>query len=212
MLGVVCGLESEAVLARKISQAVVVCAGARPEKARRLTQELVAKGATRLLSFGIAGGLEPGLPIGTMIIGTHVQSVAGKWMCDSAWLDQLTRKLPEARRGGIWGSEALVPTAREKRSLYEQSRCLMVDMESQCVAEVAAAAGISMAVVRTVCDASDMDVPPMVMDAISDDGNVDIAKALWSLIRQPKQIPSLVHVGHGTGKALKTLETALPVL
>lgn len=205
MLGIVCGLESEAVLARRIPNSTVVCAAAQPAKARRYVQELVDKGATRLMSFGIAGALEPGLPIGSMIIGTYVQSVAGKWMCDSNWINDLIRKLPRAHSGGVWGSEFLVPTAKDKRALYEKSRCLIVDMESQCMAEIAATFKLPIAVIRTVCDSSSMDVPPLVMDAIADDGSINIAKALGSIIRNPTQIPALVHVSKGTGEALKVL-------
>lgn len=212
MLGIVCGLESEAVLARRISGAAVVCAAAQPAKARRLTQELVDQGVTRLMSFGIAGGLEAGLPIGSIVIGTYVQSVAGKWMCDSNWINGLIHKMPEAHSGGVWGSEFLVPTARDKKNLYQKSQCLIVDMESQCMAEIASQAKLPIAVVRAVCDSSTMDVPPVVMEAIAEDGNIDIGKALWSLVRNPTQIPSLVHVSQGTATALKTLDTHLQAL
>lgn len=209
MLGILCGLESEAVIARPIPSSDVVVAGARPQKARWLARELVKKGATKLLSFGIAGGLEPGLPIGSMIIGTHVTSVDGNWNCDTAWVKDLTRKLPEAHCGGVYGSEFLVPTAKEKRALYEKSRCLIVDMESQCAAQIATEANIPLAVIRVVCDNSNMDVPCVVMQAINEDGSVNAIKALWSLLRYPSQIPSLVHVGKGTGKALKVLKTSI---
>lgn len=212
MLGILCGLESEAVLARQITGASVVCAAAQPAKARRLARELVAGGATRLMSFGIAGGLEPGLPIGSMIIGTHVESLNGKWSCASEWINDLIRKLPEAHSGGVWGSEFLVPSAQDKRALYEKSRCLIVDMESQCAAEIAAEAHLPLAVVRVVCDSSDMDVPPLVMDAIAEDGSIDTRRAILSLIRHPAQISRLIHVGKGTAKALKVLGTHLKAL
>lgn len=209
MLGILCGLESEAAIVRTLPNVSVAVAGARPQKARWLARELVKNGAKRLMSFGIAGGLEPGLPIGSMIIGTHVMSVDGKWDCDAAYVRELTSKLPEAHCGGVWGSEFLVPTAKAKRAHYEKSRCLIVDMESQCAAQIAAEANIPLAVIRVVCDNSDMDVPPLVMDAINEDGSINAGKALWSLLRHPSQIPSLIHVGQGTGKALRTLKNSV---
>lgn len=212
MLGVLCGLESEAVMARHIKDAEVVCAGARPQKARWLARELVKKGSTRLISFGIAGGLEPGLPIGSMIIGTHIASVDGTWNSDTNWVNELMRKLPQAHCGGVWGSEFLIPTAKDKRALYEKSRCLVVDMESQCAAQIAAEANIPLAVIRVVCDHSDMDVPPLVMEAIAEDGSISVGRALWSLLRHPSQIPSLIHVGKGTSKALKILKSSVSAL
>ncbi|MFY9288285.1 MAG: hypothetical protein WAO98_07260 [Alphaproteobacteria bacterium] len=212
MLGIICGLESEAVIARNITGAEIACAAARPQKARWLARELVKKGAKRLMSFGIAGGLEPGLPIGSAIIGTHVTSVDGTWQCDSEWVTNLAQKIPHAHCGGVWGSEFLVPTAKDKRALYERSRCLIVDMESQCAAQIAAEANLPLSVIRVVCDHSDMDVPPVIMAAIAEDGSIRVGKALLNILRYPHQIPSLFHVGKGTGKALKVLRANLDAL
>ena len=170
MLGILCGIEAEAAIARKVANADVACAGARPQKARWLARELVKRGAKRLMSFGIAGGLEPGLPIGSMIIGAQVAAFDGIWACDSPWVGELMQKFPQAHCGGVWGSETIISTAREKRTLYEKSRCLIVDMESQCAAQIAAEAKLPLAVLRVVCDSADMDVPPVVMAAIAEDG------------------------------------------
>jgi len=195
MLGILCGIEAEAKIARKIKGTEVACAAARPQKARWLARELVAHGAKKLLSFGIAGGLEPGLPIGSMIIGAQVAASDGIWPCDPVWVGELMQKFPEAHCGGVWGSETLIATAREKRALYEKSRCLIVDMESQCAAQIAAEAGLPLAVLRVVCDSATMDVPPVVMAAIAEDGSINIFRALG-------------HVARGTGRALAVLKKA----
>jgi adenosylhomocysteine nucleosidase len=208
MLGILCGLETEAVVARKIVNTDVACAGARPQQARWLARDLVKRGARRLMSFGIAGGLEPGLPVGAMIIGSQVISTDGTVACDSAWAKELMQKFPEAHWGGVWGSETLVAAARDKRVLYEKSRCLIVDMESQCAAQIAAEAGVPLAVVRVVCDSVDMDVPPVVMAAINEDGSIHVGRALWHLVRHPRQIPDLFHVMRGTGAAMGVLKKA----
>jgi adenosylhomocysteine nucleosidase len=209
MLGILCGLEQEASLARQVNGGMVACAAAQPQKARWLARELIAKGATRLISFGVAGGLEPGLPIGSMILGIHVASRDGIWTCDKDWLNQLSQKLPAAHCGGVWGSEILIPTAADKRALYEKSRCLIVDMESQCAAQIAAEASIPFAVLRAVCDASDMEVPPALMAAIGENGSTNYKGAILHLLRHPGQIAGLFHVYRGINKALKTLETAV---
>src|SRR5580692_240550 len=206
MLGILCGIKAEEKIALKVANAEVACAAARPQKARWLARELVQRGAKRLMSFGIAGGLEPGLPIGSMIIGSQVAATDGSWACDKPWVDELMQKFPQAHCGGVWGSETLIATAREKRALHEKSRCLIVDMESQCAAQIAAEAGIPLAVVRVVCDSVDMDVPPVVMAAINEDGSTNAGNALWHLVRHPKQIPDLFHVMRGTGKAMGVLK------
>jgi adenosylhomocysteine nucleosidase len=206
MLGILCGIKAEEAIALKVANADVACAAARPQKARWLARELVKRGAKRLMSFGIAGGLEPGMPIGSMIIGSQVAATDGTWACDKPWVGELMQKFPQAHCGSVWGSETLIATAREKRALYEKSRCLIVDMESQCAAQIAAEAGLPLAVLRVVCDSADMDVPPVVMHVISEDGSVNIGGGIWHVMRHPSQVPDLIHVMRGMGRALNLLK------
>jgi hopanoid-associated phosphorylase len=212
MLGILTGLESEAAIARTVHDSDVACAGARPQNARWLARALVQKGATRLLSFGVAGALEPGLPLGSLIIGTHVASVDHKWDCDVEWVRDLTNKIPQAHCGGVFGSETLIASAREKRIVYERSRCLIVDMESQCAAQIAAEAKIPFIVLRAVCDSSTMEVPPVLMAAVKEDGGIDYLRAAWNIIRHPKQIPHLFKVSHGMNKAVAALKASVSSL
>jgi hopanoid-associated phosphorylase len=212
MLGILCGIEAEAVIARRVDGALVACAGARPQKARWLARELIKKGATRLMSFGIAGGLEPGLPIGSLVVGSQVSSTDGTWSCDDDWINKLSHTLPEGHCGGVWGSEILIPTATEKSALYHKSHCLIVDMESHAAAQIAVEAKMPFVVLRAVCDTSDMDVPPIVMAAIKEDGSINYAKAIGHILRHPSQIAGLLHVGRGSGKALKILEGTIKAL
>ncbi|MDP9127798.1 MAG: hypothetical protein M3N08_06040 [Pseudomonadota bacterium] len=210
MLGILCGLESEAAIARKIPASDVACAAARPGQARALAQKLVEKGARHLVSFGVAGGLKPGLPVGALILATHVVSLKGRWECDKPWNAAFAARHPVVQLGGVWGSEMLVPTADDKRALYEGSACVIVDMESQCAAEIASAARLPFTVVRAVCDTAAMHVPPVVMAAISEDGSVDARRAITHLARRPREIPDLFHVMLGINRALRALKRSLP--
>ena len=205
MLGILCGLETEAVIARRVKGAIVACAAARPGVARDLARGLVKQGATRLMSFGISGGLDVALPLGALVIGTKVVSEKGEWACDAAWGDALAKKLPHAVRGAEWGSETLVGKATEKQAIAKKYGCINVDMESQCMAEIAAETNLPIMVVRAVCDTANMDVPELVMHMIGEDGSLDYMKAVRHVLCHPSQIPDLIHVGLGTGKALKAL-------
>jgi hopanoid-associated phosphorylase len=212
MLGILCGLGSEKVIASKIEGAIVACAAARPHKARELALELVAAGATRLMSFGIAGSLDSLAHLGDVFIGTRVASAKGQWMCDEAWGLELASKIPHAKRGGVYGSETLVPTVGEKDALYQGTGCAIVDMESQCAAEIAAGAKLPFIVVRAVCDDCNMNVPPFVMAAIAEDGSINVLRALGHLALHPKHTPDLFGVMRGTGKALSALRAVRGVL
>ncbi|MDR3423480.1 MAG: hypothetical protein P4M13_00160 [Alphaproteobacteria bacterium] len=205
MLGILCGLNSEKKIASKIKGAMVACAAARPFKAREMAQELVAMGATRLMSFGIAGSLDSSVNLGDVFIGTRVESDSGSWLCDEAWGHALADKIPQAKRGGVYGSETLVASTVAKEALFQTTGCAIVDMESQCAAEAAAEAKIPLMVVRAVCDDATMNVPPFLMAAIAQDGSVSVLRALGHLALHPMQMPDLFKMMGGTGKALTAL-------
>ena len=71
--GIVTGLEAEAAVLRGAANVshpdrlpFIACAGA--ERARAAAQRLLTKGAEALISFGIAGGLDPALRPGRLIV------------------------------------------------------------------------------------------------------------------------------------------------
>ncbi|MFA5040606.1 MAG: hypothetical protein WC464_03110 [Bdellovibrionales bacterium] len=212
MLGILCGLRSEKVIASRIKGAIVACCAAQPRKARELAQELVAIGATKLMSFGIAGSLDSSVHLGDIFIGNRVASPKGQWTCDEAWGRELAKKIPHAKRGGVYGSDLLIPTIGEKDALYQNTGCAIVDMESQCVAEIATEAKLPFVVVRSVCDDSVMNVPPFVMASIKPDGGVNALKAIAHLALHPSQASDLFNVMNGTRKALRSLREIRGVL
>ncbi len=206
MLGILCGLESERKIARKIDGALVACAAARPHMARDLARELVALGATRLMSFGIAGSLDTSVQLGDLFIGTRVENEKGRWDCHEEWGQALADKIPHAKRGGVYGSEVLVATCEAKDALHRKTGCAIVDMESQCLAEVAAQAGLPLIVVRAVCDDARMNVPPFVMAAINPDGSTNVLRAMTHLAMHPAHASDLWHVIGGMNRALRELK------
>ena len=211
-LGILCGLEVEAALARRVRDAHVACAAARPQQARLAARGLIAQGATRLLSFGLAGGLDTSLPAGTILIGAAVATEAALWSCDENWGADLLRRLPMAQSGALWGSETIVASARDKQALYAKTRCLAADMESQAVAEVAAASRVPFAALRVIADTATMNVPPAALVPLRSDGRVDLGHVLLNLLRQPCQLPELIRLGLNTQLAKRQLSLAATAL
>ena len=212
MLGILCGLESEAKIARKVPNALVACAAARPGKARELARGIIANGATCLMSFGIAGALHPSAKLGEVFVGTRVVSASSQWTCDDAWGTALAQNIKGSRLVAVYGSESLVATAGEKAALATSTGGIIVDMESQCAAEIAAEKGIPFTVVRAVCDDAHMNVPPIVMATIAEDGSIDILRAITHLARRPAQFGDLFYVLRGTSMALSALRETVPFL
>jgi adenosylhomocysteine nucleosidase len=211
MLGILCGFEAEAKVARQLSP-LVAMSGAQEHLARSRAEELIEKGAKMLLSFGVAGGLMPGITSDTLIIGERVVSREKSWNCDEAFTALLSRAVPHARKGSVFGSTHLVPGPEEKKNLFAFTGGLIVDMESQVIAEVATARGLPFSVLRGVSDEVEHVFPPAALVGINADGSMNLKAIAKSLMKQPKQLAALLTLGKNTNLALKHLSHAVPRL
>ena len=187
MLGIVTGLAAEARLARPLGSA---CAGGgTPQGAAEAATNLIAQGATALISFGLAGGLNPALPAGTLIIPGALQTPAGAKLADAV----LVRRLGGPRHTLYAGIDIAV-TRADKKALYDRTGADAIDLESGAVADVAAAAGVPFAVLRAICDPADTDLPPAAMIALDARGAITVARVAGAVLRQPAQLPALLRL------------------
>lgn len=212
MLGIICGLASEAATVRTLPDAKIAVSCADPRIGCQLVRKLIQQGATRLLSFGLAGGLAPELPAGALVIGTAVQTDQRLWQVDTTWCDQLKHCLPQAETGKVWGSGSMVVTPSTKAELFQRSQCMIADMESQIVAEAATDAGLPFAILRAVIDTADMGLPPAALAPLDGQGNPKLGNILLSLMQQPSQLPELLHLGRNNQLALAALRQATTAL
>ena len=64
----------------------ITCAGADAARARRLAEDLLAAGARALVSYGVAGGLDPALGPGDVVLPETVVVPGGKALdADAPW-------------------------------------------------------------------------------------------------------------------------------
>lgn len=206
MLGVICGLEMEARIARKFAGDNVAVSAVKANVARERTAELINNGATQIMSFGLAGGLAPDLCSGDIVIGTHVATKDKVYKCDDGLIDHLIGILGSVRCGAVWGSEGILAKAADKQALYKSSSCLIADMESYHVGEVAALHKVPFAIVRAVVDVASFNIPPASLVPIKDDGRTDLVGVAGSIIRNPLQVLHLVDLGASAFKATRSLE------
>jgi adenosylhomocysteine nucleosidase len=207
-IGIITGFGAEARLLTGKGW-LVGMAGGRPDRARELALDMARSGCTALVSFGIAGGLQPGLPPGTVIIGEDVWSTAGTHPCDPAGIERWQQALPQARTGRIAASDVVVTNAADKAALRLSSGALAVDMESWAVAEAAAATGLPFTILRALADPAERALPPAAAEGLDEHGNVRLGAILLSLLKDPTQLPGLIRVGLDTNAALAALKRAL---
>lgn len=183
-----------------------------------------------VISIGLGGALSPLLKVGDVVIGENVIEaslpreakllagevvVAGSrasedrrgktWHCDDQWRVRLAARLPGAHQGPVIGSDTILATPAAKQHLFDTSGALAVDMESQVAARFAAARGLPLAVLRVISDDARHTLPPAALVAMRPDGGVALGRVLWSVAKNPLQIPALIRMGRGSGRAFKTL-------
>ncbi len=210
-LGVVTGMSNEAdCFSRALPGTRVLCSGARPEQARAAARQLLDEGCIGLLSFGLAGGLDPAVRPGDVILAESVVTPDGRRLdTDQRWR---RRVVGRAARGGFGVSLAPVAASdyplilpSEKAALFAATGAASVDMESHAVGQVAFDAGLPFLVLRAVLDPATRTLPSWIMETVGTDGRLDVVKAAIEAMCHPWDIPVLALLGWESGKALKSL-------
>jgi adenosylhomocysteine nucleosidase len=203
-IGVVVGMESEARLLDGLGLRVVA-GGGHAAATQRKIEDLVAGGATSLLSFGIAGALDPSLKPGDLIVAGTVQLADGQTIaCDAAW-QQRVRDKTGALGGSIAGRSVAASTGAEKGALFKSCGALAVDMESHHVAEAASRYGLPFLAIRAIADTAGDAIPAAALVGLNEEGRPAIGAVLLSLLKKPWQLPGLVRVALRSRIALAAL-------
>lgn len=214
VLGIITGLRAEA---RLIGDAAsggiaatirVECAGADGGRALRLAERLVSGGADALMSFGIAGGLDPGLAPGDLVIPARICRADGPAVeCDAAWRERLLERIAELtpKTADIAGSDHLITHPDAKRALRDQTGAGAVDMESLAVSEIAVGAGLPFIALRAVADPAGRAPPPAALEAVTADGGVRPGVAVFAALRDPKLILCFSGLARDNRAAMRSL-------
>lgn len=200
MLGFVTGLTSEARLLAPIS-ALVAVGGGTADGAEAAARRLVEQGATSLFSFGLAGGLDPSLAAGDLVVPASVVGLNGRYSCDRLLLRYLGGATVEA----LAGVDNAVQGAAAKEKLFQATGAAAVDIESIGLARVASANGLPFAVLRAVADPAGRNLPPAAMVALDAFGRIALGRVIGSLVRKPNQIFDLIRLAGETAAGRRTL-------
>lgn len=211
-LGVITGLASESKClraARAGGRLAVRCAGASSARAAVHARALIGEGCVGLLSFGVAGGLDPELEPGTVIAATGVAGPGERrWACDAGWRDRVvaaTAGGPRVVAAPMVGSDRALLSVAEKDAMHARTGSAAADMESHSVAEAAAEAGVPFLALRAVADPRDRSIPQWLADTIGEDGRPVFTAVCSGWARRPWETPTLFRLASDTGAALASL-------
>lgn len=154
-----------------------------------------------IVSAGFSGALQPGLEVGTIVIGENFSA------------PQIVRRLaifPDFRTGPIITVADILEKSDAKKALGEMSGALAGDLESEHLYRVCSDAGIPMLAVRTISDTLEQDLPlPGSVLIDPETGRSDPSAIFFHLFRHPEKAAQFAKLVSGARAAQQSLARAL---
>ena len=166
----------------------------------RLAQILAAMPRpAAILSLGIAGGLDPALRPGALVVARNVIAEA-RWPADAAWSGALL-EATGALHADIAGADCVIATPAAKAALWAATGAAAVDMESAAIARL----GVPFAVLRAVADTAGEALPAAAAMGLDAAGNPAPWRVIRALLRRPQDLPGLIRMALRSRAALSAL-------
>lgn len=212
----VTGLAKEARLAAGPGVATIG-AGGDPRRLRALLQARGRPECRAVLSIGVAGGLDPALEPGDVVVATGVVMEDGtRLAADPHVVAALRTALAAAPcrivAADLAGVEAAVLSPLAKRDLRAATAAAAVDMESHVAAGFAHGHGLPFGAIRVVCDPADRALPAFVARALKPNGNVDGLRVLAALATRSAKVGGLVRLARDSAAAFDSLRRCRALL
>lgn len=190
-------------------------------RAAATANELVTAGASALVSWGSAAGLDPALTAGTLTLPARIFAANhDQYITHDRWRQRIASNIGNDCRvvTDVTLAEApqVLATTEAKSSLALATRGAAADMESAAIARVAAEHGVPLLVVRAIADDAYTALPASARAAIADTGRL----APWVFIRAlitarselHTELRGLKHIATGFRSAQRVLGHARPAL
>jgi adenosylhomocysteine nucleosidase len=205
---IVTGLLQEARIAAGPGM-TVICSSSDPQQLRALLTVFDPSTIRGVISFGVAGGLDPSLRSGDVVVATEVLAGDTRWLAGLSLNEELIASVALGRRrvvrGGLAGVEEVVVARDGKAALRSETGAAAVDMESHIAAAYAAEAGLPFAALRVISDPASRALPELARSAVKPNGDIDLRKVLRGLARNPMSLRALVSTGIDFNRALRSL-------
>jgi adenosylhomocysteine nucleosidase len=188
----------------------VTVTGMGPAAAAEGARRLLVSGARALMSWGMAGGLDPALRAGTLVLPREVISAQGERFETAApWRASLARAVAVAMRalteGALLSCPAPLGSPADKAAAFRSSAAVAVDMESDAVAAVAARERVPFLAVRAIVDTAHEALPPAVTAAAGSDGTLRGHRVIGALLHAPGEVAALMRLAWAYRAARRSL-------
>ncbi len=178
-------------------------------------RDLIEAGARALVSWGMAGALDPKLAAGTVCLPEEVIASDGtRFATARQWREPLAALVAAdtpVAGGKLLTSDQAIATVAAKDAAYRATGAAAVDMESAAVAQAAAAHGLPFIAVRVIVDTAG-DAIPRAVAAASRAGRVQNWRLILGLLISPADIAPLIRLARRYRVAIRSLEAVARVL
>jgi len=173
---------------------------------------LVGAGCRALLSWGLAGALDPALAPGAVVVPEEValEGTEQRLRSTPEWREQVLRVLSAAgpvERGALLTSRRPLAAVLDKTSAFCRTGAVAVDMESFAVAEVALAHGLAFLAVRVIVDRAADELPRALAGAASPSGGIAIGRLLARLLLEPGSLTRVARLARCYRAARRSLRS-----
>ena len=209
MVLVITGMARESRIAEGPGVTRVVCSGSDPNRLRSELSGVDIGDMRAVISFGIAGGLDPALRPGNVVVASAVIAESGVWKVPAKILAAITAQVHrqgiEVSTGLVVGVEEPIIAPASKAALRRETDAVAVDMESHIGAAYAASKGLPFAAIRVISDPAERALPALAKKALRPDGRIDVTAVVAGLARAPLQLGTLIRAGEDAGRAFAGL-------
>ena len=190
---------------------VLRLSGIGPSNANKAASWLIAQGSRRLVSWGMAAGIDPSMRPGDLCIPGEISFDDGAVLeTDQEWRARLHSVLADLKLfdGPLLHSSKLVDQPQMKACLYRSRKAAALDMESGEIARVAHQRGLPFVAIRAIVDSADMKLPRTARSAMSESGRIRLENVLLGMLFRVTEIPSMIALARAFRAAQKTLSSA----
>ncbi len=215
-IGIVTGLVSEAKCLKPAiralpaaDQPIIFCSGGNTRRATDGVGRLIADGISGLLSFGFAGGLDPALVPGDLVVADAVVAPDGtRYQTHDGWraaLVEASAASVSVTLGAIAGSDNAITTRAAKSDLRQSTGAAAADMESHAVAAAARTAGLPFLAVRAIADPADRPIPAAALAGLAPQGHTRPFAVIAQLALRPWDLARMARLADDTRAAHRAL-------
>jgi adenosylhomocysteine nucleosidase len=194
----------------EIQKDVFLClSGMGHESATNAAKKLLNLNVDALISWGVAGALEPSLKSGDVVFANSVVTQNRTYQTSHDWNQKIfghfQNTLENVFAEEMTCSNQVCSTIENKKDLLHRTNAKAIDMESAAIAEVAEQNNLNFIVIRAIADEATTSIPDAVINHTNNLGKPDLLKFALSCLSKPSQFKEIMALATGFKTALKSL-------